>query len=89
MTENYWAVAFYDRQDSYLWIGWDQSVKESELPEALGFRMVLFKTRAKARAWVKALNERHYYWTQRHNYVVVKRVRVTVAPPPKIGGKPV
>lgn len=89
MTEKWWAVQFADRAGGYVWIAWDGNVKESELPEALGFRMVLFKTRDKARAWAKAVNERHYYWTHKKNYLVVKRVQVAVAPPPKINGRPV
>lgn len=89
MTEKWWAVAFNDHSYNYVWIAWDQDVKESELPEALGFRMVLFKTRAKARVWAKALNERHYYWTRKKNYFIVRRVQLTIAPPPTINGRPV
>jgi hypothetical protein len=87
MTKNYWAVGFTNEPDSYLWIGWDQTVKEADLPAALGFRMMLFKTRDQAREWVKARNASMLYWTNNPRYLRVKRVRVTVAPPPRINRK--
>ena len=89
MTRDYWAVGFHDPPDSYLWIAWDQTVKEETLPPALGFRMILFMTRKEARAWVKKRNEAMQYWTNDPHYLRVKRVRVSVAPPPKINGRPV
>jgi len=87
MIHNYWAVQFTDTANSYIWIAWDSRVKERELPPALGFRMILFNTRKAARAWVKAKNAEMFYWTSKKNYLRVARVRVTVAPPPRIKGK--
>jgi hypothetical protein len=87
VTKDYWAVGFADPPCSYLFIGWDQTVKEADLPAALGFRMILFKTRKDARAWTTARNASMLYWTNDSHYLRVKRVRVTVAPPPRIKGK--
>lgn len=87
MASDYWAVQFTDRANSYIYIGWDNTVTEQSLPASLGFRMILFKTRKEARAWVKKRNEGMFYWTNRKNYLRVQRVRVTVAPPPRIRGR--
>lgn len=90
MTENWWAVSIHDHQDgSYIYIGWDDKVQEQTLPPSLGFRMILFRTRKEARAWVKQRNVSMLYWTRNPNYLRVKRVRVSVAAPPKINGRPV